>query len=661
MPQVAASAETLIIYELEPDTTYYFALKTADEVPNWSALSNIAFGETKLIPDTIPPAPITDLRIVDSSYTTITLAWTAPGDDGDLGAASFYDIRYSTAEITDGNFDNADTAGGEPSPSSAGNEETFVITTLEEGNVYYIAAKSSDEQDNWSTLSNIAIGSAMPGSDTVPPATIVLGIINIKSSNIALGWTATGDDDRIGTAEEYDIRYLAESPITDETWDLATQVAGEPVPQPSGSLDTFTVVGLNPATTYSFGIKVKDDVGLWSPLSNCPNVATTRNPTTWQTMAGRDYRDVAYGVAPTAGGGCAIVGKVDLQSSYEQFEYLPSYIPSVGYFAVIEASGNIQWEKTGGESGIIGGDAARDVIPTPDGGFIAAGDKCYYISAYSILSDVYLTKFDQSGYFLWGTYFSSLMDWMQTANTLSPTADGNNVVVWNYGSNNVYMSKFDHLGQEVWQKAYRQAEFTYGNTYDICLTSYGGYLIVGGKNPFSGGEFGPRDVYIFNTDSLGRFKWDRTFGGPAEETARGVVPLADGRFLIAGWTESFGHGNKDIYLIWVDSLGNCLDEAYLGGVNDDVANAIKPISDGSFVIAGYTESFGAGGHDVYLIKIDSSGSVLWEKTFGGTSSDGAYDVTEAADGGLFIVGWTFSYSRGYSDIYIIKTDANGEI
>ena len=100
---------------------------------------------------------------------------------------------------------------------------------------------------------------------------------------------------------------------------------------------------------------------------------------------------------------------------------------------------------------------------------------------------------------------------------------------------------------------------------------------------------------------------------------------------------------------------------FLGGSADDAAYAITPTSDGNFVIAGSTRSFGAGGSDIYLVKINSSGTVLWEKTIGGAEDDGAHDVAEAVDGSLLIVGWTKSYGYSGRSIYIIKTDANGEL
>ena len=101
--------------------------------------------------------------------TSVTLTWTAPGDDGNTGTASQYDIRYSTSPINDGNWDAAIQVQGEPDPQPAGTEESFTITGLEPNTAYYFAIMTADEVPNWSGLSNIA---SVTTNDTESPADI---------------------------------------------------------------------------------------------------------------------------------------------------------------------------------------------------------------------------------------------------------------------------------------------------------------------------------------------------------------------------------------------------------------------------------------------------------------------------------------------------------
>ncbi len=164
-PQPAGSSETFTCHDLPtPNTTYYFALKTADEMPNWSGLSNVASGTT-LPTDPTPPATVTNLRTSNPTVDSITLNWTAPGDDSNTGTASQYDIRYSTSSITDANWDVAARCAGETAPKPAGSSETFTVHGLTPNTTYYFALKTADEVPNWSGLSNNASGTTLCPSD----------------------------------------------------------------------------------------------------------------------------------------------------------------------------------------------------------------------------------------------------------------------------------------------------------------------------------------------------------------------------------------------------------------------------------------------------------------------------------------------------------------
>ncbi|SYZ72524.1 hypothetical protein TRIP_C20639 [Candidatus Zixiibacteriota bacterium] len=269
-PKAAGSAETFTVTGLNPNITYYFAIKTADEAPNWSALSNVVSKATSV--ETTPPSTIATLTAVSSTASSVTLNWRAPGDDGDVGTASQYDIRYSTATITDANWNAATQVTGEPSPQIAGTTETFSVTGLQSSTVYYFAIKTADEVPNWSGLSNIA--SRPTSAEQNPPAAITnLSTGTTTSTSVILNWTAPGDDGSTGTATQYDIRYST-SAITEANFGGASQLVGEPTPRVAGSAETFTVTGLTPSTTYYFAIKTADEVPNWSALSNVPSKTT---------------------------------------------------------------------------------------------------------------------------------------------------------------------------------------------------------------------------------------------------------------------------------------------------------------------------------------------------------------------------------------------------
>ena len=149
-PQVAGTNQSMTVSGLTASTTYYFGLETADEVPNWSAISNSPSGTTSAPADTTPPATTSNLATSSPTGTSITLTWTAPGDDGTTGTATTYDIRYRTGgTVVTTNWASATQCTGEPTPHVAGTGETFTVTGLTGSTTYYFGLETADEVPNW--------------------------------------------------------------------------------------------------------------------------------------------------------------------------------------------------------------------------------------------------------------------------------------------------------------------------------------------------------------------------------------------------------------------------------------------------------------------------------------------------------------------------------
>ncbi len=199
-----------------------------------------------------------------SQAGSVLLSWTAPGDDGSVGQATSYDVRYSQSLITAGNFGSALEAVGEPSPSVAGIAESFVVTSLTAETGYYFALKTTDDSTNTSPISNVVMAYT-PGT---PPSSVTdLVASNPTNTTVKLDWTSTGDDGLVGTASSYEIRYST-TPITAVNFSGAMLVGSPPVPSVSGSAETKTVGGLTPGEAYYFALKVLDEAGNKSGLSN---------------------------------------------------------------------------------------------------------------------------------------------------------------------------------------------------------------------------------------------------------------------------------------------------------------------------------------------------------------------------------------------------------
>jgi hypothetical protein len=204
---------------------------------------------------------------------------------------------------------------------------------------------------------------------------------------------------------------------------------------------------------------------------------------------------------------------------------------------------------------------------------------------------------------------------------------------------------------------------TYGGTgsdraYSVQQTSDGGYIVAGYTYSL-GVDSG--DIFLIKTDANGNLQWAKTYRGTDWEEAYSVQQTYDGGYIVAGWTSSFGAGYYDIFLIKTDANGNLQWAKTYGGTYWDDAYSVQQTSDGGYIVAGWTLSFGAGDYDIFLIKTDASGNIQWAKTYGGTSGEGAYSVQQTSDGGYIVAGVTYSFSADWSDIFLIKTDANGNI
>ncbi|MFC1971375.1 hypothetical protein ACFLV0_05575, partial [Chloroflexota bacterium] len=163
------------------------------------------------------------------------------------------------------------------------------------------------------------------------------------------------------------------------------------------------------------------------------------------------------------------------------------------------------------------------------------------------------------------------------------------------------------------------------------------------------------------TTSIQAVSWQKTYGGSEDEEGISVQQTTDDGYIIAGWTESYGAGKHDFYLLKTDVYGNKQWSQTFGGSGYDSANSVQQTTDGGYVVAGYTESYGTGDgyDDYYLVKTDEHGKEQWSQTYGGPDDQTAYSVKQTADGGYIVAGTTYS-SSPCPDFYLVKTDEHGK-
>jgi hypothetical protein len=226
--------------------------------------------------DVTPPAAVGDLAQVSVTTHSVTVRWTAPGDDGTVGTAAAYDLRRHTAMITEGNWASITPCIGVPAPQPAGTQQQYTQTGLNPGTSYYFALKTRDEVPNESALSNVlVVRTAEVQIDTTPPAAVMNLVASSPSlTSLRLTWTAPGARGTVGTAASYDIRYALNAITNLSQFAAATPCPGIPTPLPAGSQQTFIVQGLTAGTTYFFALRTTNADGYTSDLSNSPSGAT---------------------------------------------------------------------------------------------------------------------------------------------------------------------------------------------------------------------------------------------------------------------------------------------------------------------------------------------------------------------------------------------------
>lgn len=319
------------------------------------------------------------------------------------------------------------------------------------------------------------------------------------------------------------------------------------------------------------------------------------------------------------------------------------------YILRTNEGGTTIWSRTFGGTGY---DYGQSVDLTENGGLIIAG---YTNSTGNY--DVYLLRTDGNGNELWNRTFGGAGS--DVGYCVRSVSDGG-VVIAGYtnsfgaGLSDVYLLRTNGNGDTVWTKTFGGTDYDYGQSVE--QTGDGGFVVAG--YTYSSGA-GVADVYLLRTDADGNALWTKTFGGTQYDYGQSVVQTSDGGFVIVGYTNSFGAGSYDMYLLKTNENGNMLWSRTFGGTASDIGQSVQQTEDGGFIIAGYTSSFGAGGYDVYLLRTDGNGNELWYRTFGGANSDYSLSVRQTTCGGFVVTGYT-NVSGNY-DVYVIKTDENGNI
>jgi hypothetical protein len=302
------------------------------------------------------------------------------------------------------------------------------------------------------------------------------------------------------------------------------------------------------------------------------------------------------------------------------------------------------------------GEWANSVKQTSDGGYIVAGrTNSFGVGS----SDALLIKTDAYGNVQWAKTYGGIS--IDEFTSVQQTSDGGYIAAGytdfcSSGLPDIFLIKTDANGNIQWAKIYCGPYGDVANS--VQQTSDGGYILAGITNSYA--FIGTRDsAFLIKTDANGNIQWAKTYHLLYRTWGYSVQQTSDGGYIMSGYThDSIAY----VFLIKTDANGNVIWAKTYGGIFNifDVSN-VSQTSDGGYIVAGRIEATTATMFDVFLIKTYANGNVQWAKTYGGTNSDLAYSVQQTSDGGYIVAGGTSSFGAGNYDIFLIKTDADGNI
>ena len=360
----------------------------------------------------------------------------------------------------------------------------------------------------------------------------------------------------------------------------------------------------------------------------------------WHRAYGDTLSDWCFSVAQMPDGGYMAAGQVQVYYPDSAKVYADIYVVRT------DADGDSVWAKTygGGMS-----DGSRSITQTSDGNYVITGYTC---RSSPNDEDVYVIKIDPDGNLVWeraigGTRGEEIGFCVREAPDSTLRVVGQTDA---YGDEDVLLVGLAADASWAWEYPYDMPGYQSGN--ELEFTTDGGLIIVGTT---SGGSM---DVHLIRAESDGDTVWTRTYNFGGNDYGMSVKIVSYYAYIVTGYAEGMVAPNYNAFLMQVGVSGDMHWVEYYGGSGDDFSHSVEVLSDGGFVFTGYTDSYGAGGNDVYLVRTDDNGDDYWTATYGGVNNDAGSEVHATPDGGFIIAGYTSSFGQGFIDLYMVKTEGD---
>jgi hypothetical protein len=398
----------------------------------------------------------------------------------------------------------------------------------------------------------------------------------------------------------------------------------------------------------------------------------------WQKSVGGTGNDYAESIQQTNDGGYIVVGI----SYSNDGDVSGNQGASDCWVVKLNAFGTIEWEKSMGGSG---DDNARLIQQTNDGGYIFIGPSDSNdgdVSGNHGNLDYWAVKLTSTGVIEWqkslgGTgyeyaqYIQQTSDGGYIAAGSSFSNDGD--VSGNHGGFDCWVVKLNNEGTIVWQKSL--GGLSNDEAESIQQTNDGGFILAGHSDSNDGdvsGNHGGPDYWVVKLSSIGTIEWQKSLGGSGSDQAKSVQQTNDGGYIVAGYTSSndgdvsVNYGYLDFWVVKLNSLGTIEWQKTLGGSDFDLAQSIQQTNDGEYIVAGYSYSndvdvqSSQGNQDFWVVKLSSIGTIEWEKSLGGSGLENASSIQQTNEGGFIVAGSSnsndgdVSGNQGNSDYWVVQ-------